>query len=138
MRLTRRAPPGAGTLDPEVLWGLMGAASLVLIHAGLKPSLLGIPCLFKHLTALPCPSCGMTRCWEALGAFDWGHALRLHPPMALGYFSLWAYVPYAAGAVAGLWPRIGLVLPPPAGRWIRAGALLAFAATWGFLVWDGR
>ena len=37
------------------------------------------PCLFKTVTTLPCPSCGLTRSGLAMGQGDWLAAFRLHP-----------------------------------------------------------
>lgn len=136
--LLSRARPVAGQVDHELLWGTLGAGILALIHLGPAPSLLHLPCLFKALTSLPCATCGMTRAWEALGRGDWTLALRMHPALALGYFLLWTYVPYALGAVAGLWPRRGLALSVGAAGILRLGALLGFAALWGFLILDRR
>ena len=138
MRLHVRPSPPPGRLDPEILWGILGAGILALIHLGPSPSLLHLPCLFKALSGIPCPTCGMTRAWDALGRLDWALALRMHPVLALGYFFLWAYIPYAAGAVLGLWPRMGVSVPPGQARGLRISALLAFAALWGFLIRDGR
>ena len=138
MRVTARPAPGRGQLDHELLGGLFGTALLACVHLGPSPSLLRIPCFFKALTHLPCPSCGMTRCWEALGRLEWAQALRMHPAMAAGYFLLWAYVPYAAGALGGLWPRLGISLSPSGARAARISVLASFAALWGFLIWDGR
>ena len=80
----------------------------------------------------------MTRSWEALGRLEWPLAFRMHPALTLGYFLLWLYVPYAIGALAGLWPRVSVQVSPGAARALRIGALFGFAALWGFLILDGR
>ncbi|MDD2955721.1 MAG: DUF2752 domain-containing protein [Oscillospiraceae bacterium] len=36
-------------------------------------------CLFKRLTGVPCPSCGMTRAWFAVLRLDLAGAFALHP-----------------------------------------------------------
>ena len=136
--VTSRPRPQAGELDPELLWGSLGGAVLALVHSGLKPSLLGVPCLFKAMTRLPCPSCGMTRSWEALGRLEFPLAFRMHPLLAAGYFALWLYVPYALGACLGLWPRVRILPSPGQSRLLRLGAISAAALTWIFLIWDGR
>ncbi len=112
--------------------------TLALVHSGLKPTLLPLPCLFRTLAHIPCPSCGMSRAWEALGRLDVALAFRMHPLLAAGYFGLWLYVPYALGACLGLWPRVGMRLSPAQARLLRLGALSSVALTWAFLVWDGR
>ena len=125
-------------MDPELLWGVLGALALAAIHFGPSPEGLGLPCPFKLLSGIPCPSCGMTRCWCALGRREWALAFRMHPALAVGYFLLWGYVPYALGSVAGLWPRLGIRVSPGEARGIRLLALAAFGVLWGFLIRDGR
>ena len=44
-----------------------------------------IPCVFRHITGLICPSCGMTRAWLC--------ALRLDLVSAFGYHPLFWSVP---------------------------------------------
>jgi hypothetical protein len=51
-------------------------------------------CLFHRLTALPCPTCGLTRSWAALLRGQLGTSLRFH---ALGLPSL-----VAIGMVLGV------------------------------------
>ena len=138
MRLHAAPSPGAGRLDPELLWGSLGALILLLIHVGPSPALFPIPCPFKFLTGIPCPSCGMTRCWTALGRHEWALAFRMHPALAAGHFFLWAYVPYALGAVAGLWPRLGIRVSAAEALGIRLLLLASAGVLWSFLIWDGR
>ena len=133
-----RSRPNAGQLDHELLWGSLGAAALVLVHSGLKPSLLRIPCLFRTIAQIPCPSCGMTRAWEALGRLEFALAFRMHPLLAAGYFALWLYVPYALGACLGLWPRLEIRCSPRQARLLRLGTIASMAMTWTYLIWDGR
>ena len=137
-RVFRRDRPGPGRLDPELLWGILGFLTLLLIHFGPSPALFPVPCPFKLLLGIPCPSCGMTRSWLALGRHEWPLAFRMHPALASGYFLMWGYVPYALGAVAGLWPRVGLSLSEGEVRGIRLLVLASLGVLWGFLILDGR
>lgn len=43
-------------------------------------------CTFRRITGRPCPTCGMTRSWNALGRGHVGEAFHLHPfgPLAMG------------------------------------------------------
>lgn len=42
-------------------------------------------CLFKHVTSVPCPSCGTTRSVIAICNGEWLHALWLNP---IGYIAI--------------------------------------------------
>ena len=133
-----RPKPGPGRVDPELLWGILSAGALAAVRLIPFPTRLGLSCPFKTLSGLPCPTCGMSRAWEALAHGEWAAACRLHPGVAAGYAALWLYVPYAAGAVAGLWPRLDIRPSPGAARGFRMTVLALLAALWGYLIWDGR
>lgn len=38
-----------------------------------------LPCVFRHVTGLPCPTCGMTRAWLSALRLDFGAAFSYHP-----------------------------------------------------------
>lgn len=64
------------------LWaaaGLAALAGLALLrtwHPG--EGTLSI-CLFRNVTGIPCPGCGMTRAFALLARGDWRAALAMHP-----------------------------------------------------------
>jgi len=61
----------------------LGAGFAAWLAAILEPVAGLLPqCAFKHLTGLACPTCGMTRCLEALGRWDWPAAFHWHPAVA--------------------------------------------------------
>ena len=37
------------------------------------------PCLFRTITGLPCPSCGLTTCFAHAARWDWDRALAAQP-----------------------------------------------------------
>ncbi len=85
--------------NPASAWG---APALLLLAALLPPAGLGIPvCLFRALSGLPCPGCGLTRALVALLHGDLAAAFVYHPysfvllPL-LGIMSLHALLPAAA------------------------------------------
>jgi hypothetical protein len=64
----------------------LGALALILLAAALPSHGAGVPiCLFRYLTGLPCPGCGLTRSFSCIlhGEFERGY--EYHP---FGYFLL--------------------------------------------------
>ena len=53
----------------------VGAIAVVLLVLVLQ----GTPCVFKKFTALPCPTCGMSRAWLAFLRLDFSAAFQYHP-----------------------------------------------------------
>ncbi len=51
------------------------ALGLVLLVAVWR----GTPCLFRRLTGIPCPCCGMSRAWIAALRLDFRGAFSFHP-----------------------------------------------------------
>jgi hypothetical protein len=65
----------------QVRWGILGLCSAPLLGAyfysrGFKISFLICP--LRHLTGIPCPTCGMTRSFMAIVRGDWLQALAAH------------------------------------------------------------
>jgi hypothetical protein len=62
---------------------LRAAASAALAAAALLPDRVvrdgPVLCPFRRVTGLPCPSCGLTRSWQAAGHGRLGDAVRSHP-----------------------------------------------------------
>lgn len=82
-------------LNHELIWAPLATAALV--GALVLPFLprLGTPCTFLRLTGHPCPSCGMTRSWEAAMRGDFPGALRWSPLGTVVFTAVAVYVPYA-------------------------------------------
>lgn len=51
----------------------------VLFVAWLALYLLDIGCIFRFMTGIPCPGCGMTRAWLAVLRLDFAAAIAYHP-----------------------------------------------------------
>lgn len=60
-------------------------------------------CLLRRTTGLPCPTCGMTRSFCAMGRGDLGDAFRQHP-LGPVLYALLAFV-MVRSAVAAVWGR---------------------------------
>jgi hypothetical protein len=80
-------------------------------------------CLFRKVTGRPCPSCGLTRSWQALGHGRFRDSIRFHPfgPLTV-LAALWLAIdggakrrldlagrPWRAYAAAGAWIGTWLV-----------------------------
>lgn len=64
-----------GNIAETGLW----LAALAILRLVPVSSIPAIPCLFRTLTGLPCPLCGMTRAVFLLAQGEWQSALTLHP-----------------------------------------------------------
>jgi hypothetical protein len=118
-----------------LLWG--GAAAGALLLWPLLPGLTALfpPCPFKHLTGLPCLSCGTTRAALALLRGDVARAFAFNPlasALALSFL--------AGGTLAPAWALLRWPVPDalPAMSPARRGAAIAFLlAAWGWQVVRG-
>ena len=64
----------------------VGALALILLAAALPSQGAGVPiCLFRYLTGLPCPGCGLTRSFSCILHADFGRGYDFHP---FGYLLL--------------------------------------------------
>lgn len=132
----RRRPPA---VQLGFLWGAAAglAAALVFLAPGVVARAQAAlpPCPVKAVAGVPCPACGSGRALVALARLDPGRAVRLNPVFALGAFA------FLAGGVAAFGLALaGRGVPEPSSLPLaaRAFAVLAFAASWAWLVIDGR
>ena len=129
----------ASDVDHELIWTSVGLATLVVVWlmGDAVSEALGA-CAFHAVTGWPCPSCGSTRACLAFLRGDVMQAFRWHPVATLLPFAFAAYAVYAAGALAGRWPRLRVEWSDEGWRLARALTLVVVAATWAFLIVDGR
>ena len=98
---------------------------------------LHVPCIFKGVTYVPCPGCGLTRAALALTRGDLGGALRLNPLSVL----VWAWV-----ATSWVWIAVDVVRGSDTywplyrrrwARWAMWAAVAVIAANWAWSIYKG-
>lgn len=134
-----RSPRRLPAVQLGFLWGAAAvfAAALVFLAPGLVVRVRAVlpHCPVKALAGVPCPACGSGRALVALSCLDLGGALRLNP-----LFSLGALVFLGGGLAAFALSLSGRGVPEPRTLplAVRVAAVLALAANWAFLLFDGR
>lgn len=120
----------------------LGAGAVLLASAVLPPS--GLPfgptCTFLRWTGYPCPFCGSTRAFIAMGHARWFEAWYQSPLAAALFIGVGAIFLWNAVALAG-----GLVLRTPAPwesaignrRWLVTVILVIVAANWLYRIAEG-
>ena len=102
-------------------------------QVGLVP----LGCVFKAVTGIPCLTCGASRAAVALAS---GHplvAFRLHPLVVAGAAAAVIYVPWAVLTSTGS-RRLRVHWSAREWRGLRILAWMVLAATWLWLIADGR
>lgn len=114
--------------------GMLGAAVVAL----LRLDNLGVTfCVLKLVTGIPCPTCGGTRAVGLLAHLDVLGALAMNPLVALG--ALLAVPWFLADLVLVFQRRsLDVSVSPGVARALRIGAVVVFAANWGYLMLAGR
>jgi hypothetical protein len=123
----------------EAIWAPIAVAAFVAARFLPWDRLAFLVCPFHLLTGLPCLSCGGTRAFVALSNLDAATAFTMNPLVAAVGVAAAAYVVHAAGVGVGAWrpwrPRLA---SPGRRRMLRAAAVAAIAANWGYLIAVGR
>lgn len=130
VRRSDRTEAGSLALDGA----LAGLAVLALgISLCVPPGALpALPlCPFRELTGLPCPGCGMTRAFCAIGHGEFGKALALNP---------FSFVFYGAALALLGWPLArrrfpGALARVVQSRWFAGLPLALVLAMWAFGAW---
>ena len=75
----------------RIRWAMVGFCSSVLIAVSYRirwGESVGIPCLIRWFTGIPCPMCGMTRSLTALLQGDLGRSMSFHSLGIVVFFGL--------------------------------------------------
>ncbi len=136
MRL--RLDRAARRLEPIVSVGLVICGAALLLLAAFFPfGKLPPLCTFKHLTGLPCLTCGMTRSWVSLVHGDIAQALAWNPAGAALCLLTALGTAYLLGRIAGA-PALRLDTSAMERRALRIGLVLGVAANWAFVFSGGK
>ncbi len=133
-----RLDPSARRLEPFVSSGLTLSGVLLLCLARFFPfGRLPPLCTFKHLTGLPCLTCGMTRSWVSLVHGELRQALAWNPAGAALCAITVVGTAYLLVRMAG-GPALRLDTSAAERRGMRIGLVLGVAANWAFVFTAGR
>src|SRR5829696_9012513 len=124
-----------GELDHERLW-LAVTVALFFIAWVLLQSGIPLPkCIWHEVTGLPCPGCGGTRCARAIASGSLGTAFLMNPFVFTAFVLTAVYDVYAAIVLTFRFPRLRFIeVRSWLGVWTRAGAAIAFASSWIWLI----
>jgi hypothetical protein len=126
-------------IDHEALWLMVGGASVCLLGVALATPGIQLPrCVFKTLTGLPCPTCGVTRAVIALSRLDVGRALYMNPLAAVACVAGLIYLFYAAAVLALRLPRLRPAVSDVDARRLRILTVVTLAINWIWLIGTGR
>ncbi len=126
-------------VDHEALWLLVGGASLCLLGVALATPGIQLPrCVFRTITGLPCPTCGLTRTVIALSRGDLDRALFLNPLAAVACGAALLYLIYAAAVLALRLPRFRPTISATGARRLRLAAVTVLGLNWIWLIATGR
>jgi hypothetical protein len=96
----------------EDLWGAIGAAVVLTIASvlapaadghGTRPSLMPVPCIWRSITGLPCPSCGLTSAFTWMARGKVVEAWRCSPLGPPAYILTWLLL---AWSLVAFWRRL--------------------------------
>lgn len=115
-----------------MLWFAAAISALVLrpVWIAIAPYLR--PCTFRHLTGIPCPTCGTTRTALALLDFDFASALAFNP-----LATIVGVVFIIGGGLAMLWVLFSAPALKWPFRWSRgwtAGVVGVILINWAYLI----
>jgi hypothetical protein len=127
-----------GSVDHELIWGGIGLAAVAA--SAFLPLLdlieyTGYRCPFRFLTGLPCPTCGATRAFVAMGALRLREAFALNPLAAAFWVFTVLYVLYAFATLALGLRRVRIT---NVGKWERriavAAVCLLLTLNWAYMI----
>jgi hypothetical protein len=127
VHVSRRPPWPLWAILIVLVWSALGLVLVWLSVHFHQPAQL---CLVKHLTGLPCPTCGFTR--GALSLFR-GHPAQawLYNPLLYSVIALF-FAATAIRIISARSLRIDLTSKERSAAWILAGVL--FFANWAYVI----
>ena len=137
MRIDRRQPRWNDFYTIAGLYIFPGLVLAAYISISLPPTVF-TPCWLKHVTGIPCPTCGA---WRSLYTFFHGsfaNAWRLQPLVISTGLVLAAIFFYALLTAIARKQRLFLIFSRKERYLTWFIALALFLVNWVFLIFDGR
>ncbi len=127
------------TFGPWDILGLIGLAGLFV--ARFIPVAKLIPfwgCMFRKMTGIPCPGCGLTRAADHFAHLHWLIALKSNPLGTLGALFFAVVAVWTVLHLAFKVPFPDVTLSDREWRLIRYGAVAAFLINYAFVIVQHR
>ena len=125
-----------GVNKKHAKWVLLAFVLLVLAFAAVMFTPFTVPCVFRLVTTIPCPACGLSRAYLHLARFEFLAALRMN--LLLVPLTMFGAV-YLACAVLELRgkPAFARLNKALSKKWVIALAAVLMTVSWAYNIARG-
>lgn len=121
---------------PLIYFMVIGTCILFFYVLYLVKQIPRIPCVFKTITGLPCPTCGATRALKSLFQFDIVSAFLWNPMLFLAGIAFIAWVVYGF-YMSFSGKKAKIILTGKEKRFLRWGVVILILFDWIYLAIAG-